>query len=481
MNKISITINKFYSIVVYTLISLIEIIIFYNFNFNFINTNSILMLFSIVALINILIEISVIKYCEEKIMSFFFVFIICLYLFHFGQVFMSGLFPNYEYDYINYIKYYMPNKEILVRTLSLSINIINFTFIGGILSFNNRLKLNTSENLEKGITRIEDKERMLVHSFSLIIFVLLFPCRLYIDIRQLSVAFSAGYFGSIGVSVPGIIDGLANIWYVSLILLYATNKTPKKKNRIFIGIITYLGIKMLTGNRGHEMVILLSVFIVVILQKNRVSLKKWFLYFVIAYLVLIVIDVVYSFRIEGIAYFFSNWETVLKGSTSRNILLETIGTFGETLYTPYLMLEQIYRGDLVPTFAETFLKSLVSIVPDITGDLANINNSAILGKIIITNHSIGGSYIAEIYYNFQFMYIIFSILFGYIWGKVSNKIVLSLENKEYIKFAYYLPIAVHLLWWTRDSVGNYTRTVVWQILLTWLLLNLIKKRGDYGI
>ncbi len=470
--------EKFVSIIIFIFTILIELCIANEYSFD--SRDSLMTYYSWVVVMNIVLEIIILKACNERIISFFFFFVIFLYLFHFGQVLMEGIFVDYEYDYVNYIQYYMTNMESLQKSLNVSNLVTSFTFLGGLMATNNKFEPYKSSN---ALSDIADNEfiRLSVHSVAVLLCVGFLPFRLYIDVRQIIAAIGQGYFGAINVSVPGIFDSFASIWYVALILLYATTMNKKKKLYILLATIVYLGIKMLTGNRGHETVVLVSMFIIIIYQKGKMSLKKWLKYIVIVYVALIALDLVYSFRVQGISYFLSNWKILVSETTSNNILLETIGTFGETLYTPYLMFEQISMGVLKTEFMGTFLKSIVSIIPDAFGIFSKINDAAILGKIIKTSHAIGGSYVAELYYNFQGIYLLATTLLGMVWMKLSRRVEYAIQYERYDILAYSLPWLVHLLWWTRDSVGNYTRNVLWQILITWIILSILRKRSDmYG-
>lgn len=458
--------RKLMAISIYAMITLGEFLYFLGLSSA--NRDLLLVRFSIIAIINLGIEIWMIKLVKGQLVSFFFFFIVFLYLFHFGQVIMSGLFSSYEYDYVNYIYHYMPDNSTLLQTLILSINVINLTFIGGLCAQGEGVKNRPFQN--------DLKKSDSVYMISKILIIVLLPFRLIIDIRQLVSAFIGGYYTSIKVSVSGVVDSLASIWYIMLIMLYVSAPKKQKKTIAVIALI-YAAIKMLTGNRGHEMVMLISLFIVMFVQSEKqFSLKKIVLFCFAGYFALVFLDVIFEFRISGISYFISNWQEVISKSLRANILLETIGTFGETVLTPYLTIEQINQGGLHPFFGETFIKSVASIVPDVGGIFAEINNQAILGKVILTKHSIGGSYIAELYYNFGVLYGLAATVLGFVWGRLSNSISFVIKNNNYYKLMYILPFAVQLLWWTRDSVGNYTRNVIWQCLICCLLYSLLVRR-----
>lgn len=416
-----------------------------------------------IVVINLIFQTLTMVILKMPLTSFFYAFVVFYYLFHFGQIFMLGLFPEYELEYLNYVKYYMTNDDILNATVRLCLVSINAFFIGGIsVTDSNRKKLTEPRvNIDKIIKKI---------------FYILMPFRIMIDIVQIAAAMIFGYYGAIKATnmIPGVIASAGNMWYALVPLFYLSFKKEKTKQKFLIFILVYMALTMLTGNRGHQIVCLSSLLLVILISKKNITFQIVAKYTIVIIAGLFFIDIVYEMRETSISKFLADPLSFTKSSQKSNIILETIGTFGETIYTPYLVLEgsdSIYHT----WFGEAFVKSLAGVIPDVFGVLKDINKESLFPKNLGTESAIGGSFSGEMYYNFGNLYPILSLIIGYFYCKLSNYTYYSIKNKNYQDAFMPIVICSLTLWWVRDSIGNLTRQIVW---MYWLYL-LFKPKVKY--
>jgi hypothetical protein len=402
--------------------------------------------------------------CRLPLTSFFYAFIVFYYLFHFGQIVMMGLFPDYHYDYLNYVEYYMTAHSVLDKTMELCIVSINAFFIGGLLVNPSKIYI-SSRWVKLGSTQVIRRA-----------FFLLLPFRVLVDGVQITAAMMFGYYGAIKASqmLPGIIASLGNMWYALVPLFYLTLDNKQNKRKFILLILVYLGIAMLTGNRGHQFVCLASLMIVT-LATERIRFRTLLKYGIVVIAGLFFIDIIYEMRETSISAFLANPLSFTASTDKSNIILETIGTFGETIYTPYLVVDgcdSVYHT----WFGEAFVKSLAGVIPDVFGWLKEINNEAIFPKNLGTQAAIGGSFSGEMYYNFKNWYPLMSAFFGYIYCKLSTIAYQSIKIRKYQEAIMAIAICSLSLWWVRDAIGNLTRQIVW---LYWILLLLRPKTAKY--
>jgi len=388
------------------------------------------------------------KIAKRDFVSYFFAFVSFYYVFHFGQVVVTGLLPNYQLDYLNYVTSYMDGPS-LGPTIEICVFCINYFYIGGLL-FNYQIKQN-----DKTSKRCVGKK----------LFWLLFPLKLCLDVITLVVALTLGYHGVNFVvnSLPGFFVCLADLWYCTIPLYYLSliKEGHKKKARnLIIWTILYMCITMLTGGRGHQTVAIVSMLIVVYVTQNKVNYRQLVKYGVFAVIGLFFIDIVYAFRETSISEFFANMSKFTESEDNSNIIIETIGTFGETIFTPYLVYDGMGKS-FSPSFGEAFIKSLAGIIPDVTGMLRDINNDAIFPRKLGTQNAIGGSFAAEMYYNFKSLYPVFSLIIGAVYSSLSNKINTLIRLGHYTSVTFAIAVCGLSIWWIRDSVGNLTRQVCW--------------------
>lgn len=171
-------------------------------------------------------------------------------------------------------------------------------------------------------------------------------------------------------------------------------------------------------------------------------------------------------RETSISEFLSNISLFTESSQNSNIILETVGTFGETIYTPYLVVSDYET--IHPFFGECFIKSIVAIMPDIGSVFSELNKESIYAKMLNTSSPIGGSFAGEMYYNFGSLYPIMSALIGFLFEKLSKKINMLIKTKQFVYATLPIIILSLSLWWVRDSVGNLTRQIVWFVILIFI-------------
>lgn len=447
------------SALVWIVISVIESIILGGLQYS----EESLAIVSMIVMINIFFQIIIIKKCEFGIVSFFTAFIVMLYLFHFGQVICVAFDLNSADSVV--LKQYMTNRTAVMSTLKICINCINAVFIGGLFA-NNRIN-NTENYIDIGA------ENNIKH-FGSVLFWISLPFRLFIDISHIIVGYSGGYLAAYSsVSVSGVIGCIASFWYVSLPLLYlAIEEEKKKKVFLWVSLFYMIITMMLSGSRANQMVGLVGLAIVVFISKERrLRFTDVVKYAILGLLVVFLISVIQETRTYGGAYLINNFSSAAKDSINNNFLFNAMNEFGSTIWTPYLVVDGV--ASLHPFPGETILKSLITVVPNLfrSSVYANIQRDAVIGYILIDDLSvrgIGGSFIAEIYYDFNFTYILFAALFGCIYNSASWKVKNAVKSRAFSKMSISIPFLVFGIFWVRDSFCGFLRSLVWIAILYYI-------------
>ena len=417
--------------------------------------------YSVLILFNLMLQTFVL-YKTIGLVNFFYAFVVFYYVFHFGQIIMLGIFPWYEYDYVNYVETYMTrHMGALKDTLVLCINCINIFVLGALLVRKPQLR-----SLSNKISRYNYR------AICKVVFIILFSFRVLLDAIALYISFYLGYSGTWESFLPGVVSALGIMGFGVIPLYYFSIEDKKQQKRFLLFITAYLLLTMLSGNRGHQMTCIVGLLIVY-LTINKPNVKSLLLLGVLGFFGLQFVDFIFDLRAEGLnAYLNSGMNKEV--ASSSNIFLETIGTFGETIFTPFLVLENYKSVD--PFWGECFVKSIAAIVPDITGGLRDINDQAVFAKMIKEGHTIGGSFAGEMYYNFGNTYYLPTLLIGMIYASLSNKVSCYVKLHRIDMVYMSLPICVLFLWWVRDSIGNMTREIVWLWILFAIMKVLYKKK-----
>ena len=251
----------------------------------------------------------------------------------------------------------------------------------------------------------------------------------------------------------------------------------RNKKAFWAGLM-YTSFTMLTGNRGHQITnIIVMILVYVHIEKVCLKSKQIMKYGVLAYVALIFIDMIMNFRSVGISHFFDNIGYYLGETLKTNIALETLGSFGETIFTPFLVISQIGKK-ISPIIGESWLCSILTLIPNIGGITTYTNLHSNYPKMLNTSFAIGGSYIGDLYYNVRDGYWCIALLVGFFLCSVSVKYKDAVKNRNYSKLIYYIPVFYNSFWWVRDSVGNLMRPLVWQVLLSWIVLNVYQEKME---
>ncbi len=458
--------NSFVASSMWMIICLLEILVLKNMTFSEYS----LRIITIIAIVNCILQIITIRITGNRLFSFFTAFIIFLYLFHFGEAITGSFYSDINFDFPNYILHYMTDKTIAWETLICSLAFICVTFSGGILFYTSCA--NTPKFVDK--EEIDDEqvlEYRICKYMGYLLFAISTPLKLYFDIKQLLAAASGGYYAARNVeSFSGVFSCIANFWYVSIPLIYLTIKS-KKIRKIFVSLlIGYICLTMLTGNRGRQVVNLIAIFLVIHhSSEKKLNVGKIIKWCFIVFIALVFLNLVFDIRKYNLSYFLANFGQFVEEALEKNVLVETCHNFGSSIFTPYLVIEG-YGTDYTPFFGETYLKSFVSVVPDFLHAFKDINNQAIFSRVLNTKHLIGGSFIAEAYYNFGKLCYAFAFLFGVIYLKISNALYIAVKRRNLGKVCILYPFLAYSLWWVRDTVGGVTRPIVW-LLIIYILIS----------
>ena len=234
-----------------------------------------LVLVSLTVMINLFFQILTMVYINIPVISYFSLFIGLLYIFHFGQVFTAAFFPQLDYGITNYVSHYMINREVAWETIVWSLTSINMIFTGGLLSSKYDITTENKSSIQDNIAYTS------CYYMGRFLFIVSFPIKIYIDMRQMMLAMSGGYAIVNSTSfTSGALGAFASFWYISIPLIYLTSKTEKGKRWFIILSFTYICLTMLTGNRGHQIVnmiaIILIILVILILRaKLLFMLLRW--------------------------------------------------------------------------------------------------------------------------------------------------------------------------------------------------------------
>lgn len=388
-------------------------------------------------------------YLNNKNISLFSVsgfFIFFTYIFHFGHTYIYILDSNYTYNISNILQNDYNNA---INALVFIFITIPFVIFGiGLTSYYVSKKKSYYVPLKKNTYLL----------MSILIIIICFPIRLYIDINKIILFFQEGYNLSRTFQLNGILNQFASFYFVGFILLIIIFKNKKRIASVFtIFLLFYQCITMLTGNRGIQLISIVFTMYIYYKFIRKPTKYDFISLCIIAIIGMKFLTIMSVQRADG----FENPLNLLSllFSFDNRVILSVLEEFGYTLQT--IVLE--FRNNITHTFGLTYLYSLFTIFPNVGSFLNNITYNACFVNAL-NYPKIGGSYIGELYFNFGFFAPLFSILLGFLVGLASEKIEEYINNNKLLQTSFLIMPCITILWWVRNYFKDMPREFIWGLI-----------------
>lgn len=354
-------------------------------------------------------------YLRVRKLNVYFIFIILTYVFHFGQVFLYIFGINNPLPPKFNINYY--ETSVLVNSLYYSLIVIVIFQIVGFLLL--KKIINYSINISK--KQIADNK--IDSSFFIIMILITILPYLYVDISQMLLASELGYVDAYKFGNSYFLSLFVNFFLISL-FGFLTSTNNRKLGRIIIIIFAIWNvIKMFTvGNRSQPMAILLAlVFIYISISKpKKIKIKP--IHIVFGLLILLLLPyIAYIRNSTSNTNEYSNFIFYLLNDNPISYLL---AEFGGTILTLFTVI------DIVPKIVSfsnglTYLGSLTILLPFSTTIFGGYFSAHIsVGETMNSffGGGLGGSWIAELYFNFGYFGILFVPIYSFCIKRISDMI-----------------------------------------------------------
>lgn len=419
------------------------------------------------SVIQILCALLIIKNTEGTIITISGIFVVFLYVFHTGQLFLNVFFKSYSYAKINFLEF-VGEEEFFYSTV-FSLAIITAIVVGIGLGNGLQAKKNVHCFLSKYIRKLvhlkKDRKKMMVVGWFLIITTLPFHAKAAYG--QILLTSSGNYFDTFEYQISGIMYTYTQFMLVGITLVmlgYAEKKV--KLTIIYLVTVVYFCWTMLSGGRGRA-VIAIVFFTLLYLKLIKITLIKLIPFVIVGYVGLSALSIISIARNEGAI----TWDVLMRGfENSGSPLLRVLDEFGGTQYTMTLTMQEI-PANFNYQYGSSYLLSLFSVIPNVAGIFTEINNDAIFYLKYSQNY-MGGSIIAELYANFGYFFIIPAMLIGIFVSKLSRVFEKSLSGKQYMIIPFLTLLVTGVMWWVRDSAPSILRNPIWAAIYLEILLNI---------
>lgn len=404
----------------------------------------------------------------DRLLSPYVAFIVFSYFFHFGQVLMWRWGLVNDPYYFLMVSNYSP--DVILQAMMYSVLTMALVHTGALiyLLFFNKLekKIDNDFNDSTNLVAIRSTGYVLLA-------IAIVPLMIY-DGSYFRAAIAYGYLEIYNLSINnGLWDDLSRLVKPAIVFLMIGYRNKRKvANLIFILAIGYSLLKMyLIGQRGYEMVFIISL--IWIRHVNIAPIKgiKFIIYSCYIIIVLTLMSLIADTRGMSKANLTSFTE-IISTVLEKNPIVQAVIEFGSTLTTPVVAMMNV-PDNLPFGHGFTYIKSFFTLLPNINGSLTSLTKG-VSPAVELSDYAsaLGGSYIAEFYYNFGWVGVLAGIVLGFIIARYSIKASYSNKLIVLISASTFLSI---LLWFIRDSFVYIPRAVLMYIVFPYIIWRLFSE------
>lgn len=443
-------------VILFTLISLI----FYIYP----RTNSFVNYFTFIDVLFVMILL----YRKEKRLSFFFVFMSALAVFHFGQVPLEifGLPINESYGYDLYSMY---PGETMQQTLMFCCTGFNLLMLPYFISTDNVCKNNYEYE-------ISSTEKNRAYRYGVLLFwILLFPVLVY-DFTLIRSSITLGYQAKYEYS-NSFLTSVDMYFPMAVICIIAGGKRDNNWKKYYTFTLLRQMLQMIfVGNRGPIIICLIIYEITRRVFQNNTKVKNRWIYAIVALGIVLLLPFIAMTRD------ISNSTSIIDYIMNYNPVAMVLSEFGSTLITPILAFD--YVQEVGKLCGKTFLGGLAIILPFSSRYLPNIreymNVGAILNPYSPLGGALGGSMFADVIINFSYGGLLLLPIIGMIVKRISYKIEAARYSPNIVKNCLLIYFGYGLLLYTRGSaqdIGLALKRTLYMLLI-YLVVEAVEKKGS---
>lgn len=404
---------------------------------------------SIICILNNITLLICMYFVFQGFLNIYSIFIILSLIFHFGQIWLYAL--SISLDNIktwDIIALYPSN--LVIESIVFCLMAINLMVFVGIIISPTKKKEYEIETIKDYKTEMYDSIK--IATFGKVLFIIIIIPTLILDIQKLFAVAAGGYIAVFNVG-SYILILLEKLFPLSIIcIMYGNRYTLKKIKPLLIFVVIRMGILiLLIGNRSTIMVQIVIYLYAYYSYKTNTKAGRIFRFIpvvVISLFIIMLMPYIAATRSRNVNI------NIFEFMATNNPFVLLVSELGASLITPVLAIN--YTKYLGFSYGKTFLSSLSILLPFSSkifpkaSSFISVSNT--LNLYSPSKGALGGSFLAEMYFNFGWYSLILVLALAIGIKLISNYLLPSNQYKSAIFNCLLLYLVYGILIYVR---GNF--------------------------
>lgn len=439
------------------------------------NIHNVMVQIGIIALICFMLSFASVRLYKKRMTAFVY-FIIFIYIFSFGQCFMSIVGSELK-DSVFAVSAGFFSNDSLKKSSAFVLVCVLATCIGYIVTCSRKesrqiyFNYNCVDKEEKA--RIVGWILLCIGSIPTIII-------LYKDYIVLK---TYGY-GSTLEAPTGIyrlLTIISGLFVSGLLLLFCFEK--KHRKLLYVIIVLYWVGQLAGGSRIAVFRTAIVFLLIEDLYLKKMTRKRWILAFVIGLSGVLVLSLVSSIR----NYLFisdSVGDLIVKSFQKlweNNFVSSAVNEMGNTQLINSVVIDKC-PSEVPYNYGLTYVKMILAILPNIFEISMDGVDATFTPFYTLTESGMGASYISELYWNFGYFAILISIVFGIFLSRLDYRFEKMCNNRDMNPAELFLLVYLlyYVIFLVRSEAIGVGRSFVYYGVLPYGIIKLRFLRLTYG-
>lgn len=366
-------------------------------------------------------------------------FIILMFIFHCGQLIKVGfsIKGDIPFDFRNY-----GNEQTTIQSLFFYLFSQSAVFLGMIWS----CEKNINANVRGGI-------KIDVPKTALLLILIGFLPRIYIDFTQFFASLSEGYSGVYSLYIPQPVHTVAFFCDIGLILALL-NKHKNYTFFLFYSVLLYKILMMTTGARQEKIAFLIVWIFIYFFVNQNFKIKN-----IVIPVLLFGVLIFTTYIIGETRNNISSAKEVASIFNLEKMIGDFLGEFGSALCTLEVPIER--TGEIVDFgLGKSYIAGFFSIIPLLVSRIGNLSGETIFLSKFAGTRFLGGSFLGEAFYNFGWFGLFVPFLVGFLFKRCVD-IVRNKALANTLKYILSIIIIICLILFIRGYFTDFIQKIVW--------------------